>query len=314
MGFPTPMRIAIVHGRFLRFSCLPGNETWSLGALSCVAWHRFAILFQGFSFIFALSNFVLESVAFFDESVSVAWTDGIRSDLHWWSDANNILTGCRSLPLFWTNLSGPTRRIRIEPSVLTSCCLRPVVVLGDLSVGHSPAIRTIHLGLLNFQYPPAKSSVWVFHRQPIISGVCYQTGWYSLVTTESAGSTPTPVGGESFDSSPSPVCRGHSQLGWLLSFVTQQVVGFRVDPSAGVVNQLVHRWPANSNLFAIARYHRMPAYFALLAGPASSDTDALSFMLKSSGIYLPPSTWFDRSSTFSGVDDLRGHSSGVWCP
>ena len=250
-----------------------------------LVWRRFAILFQGFSFIFALSNFFLERVAFFDKSVSVAWTDGIRSDLQWWSDANNILAGCRSLPLFRTDLSGPTLRIRIGPSVLLSCCLRPVVVLGDLSVSHSPAIRTIRLGLLNFQYPPAKLSVGVFHWQLIISGVCDQTRWYSLVTTESAGSTPTPVGVESFDSSPSPVCRGHSQLGCLLSFATQQVVQFRVDTSAGMVNQLVHRWPANSNLFATAWYHRMPAYFALLAGPASSDTDALSFMLKSSSSF-----------------------------
>ena len=42
-----------------------------------------------------------------------------------------------------------------------------------------------------------------------------------------------------------------------------------------MVDHLVHRWPANIDLFVTALNHRLPVYFAPMADPASMGTDAL---------------------------------------
>ena len=75
-------------------------------------------LVPGVGFVFALSNFVFESVAIVDESVSVAWTDSIRSDLQWWSDAHNILVGVSlatppSDHYFWSDASDQGWGVRV---------------------------------------------------------------------------------------------------------------------------------------------------------------------------------------------------------
>ena len=86
--FLTPMRIETVHEHFPGFSVLQKARRGLLGRLTSLC-H----LVPGVGFVFALSNFVFESVAIVDESVSLAWTDSIRSDLQWWSDVHNILAG-----------------------------------------------------------------------------------------------------------------------------------------------------------------------------------------------------------------------------
>ena len=54
-----------------------------------------------------------------------------------------------------------------------------------------------------------------------------------------------------------------------------EVIGSEWTLAQEVVDQLVHRWPVNIDLFATALNHRMPVYFAPMAGPASSGTDTL---------------------------------------
>ena len=73
---PTPKRVETVHEDFSGFSVLQA-------AISLCH------LVPGVGFVFALSNFVFESVAIVDE----AWTDSIHSNLQWWLGARNILTG-----------------------------------------------------------------------------------------------------------------------------------------------------------------------------------------------------------------------------
>ena len=105
--------------------------------------------------------------------------------------------------------------------------------MGDLSVDHAPAVADHSPGPSKLSVSTREVVGWGVGRQPIISSVCSQAGRNSLMSPESGGSTPAPMGGESIDSSSSSVCRGHSQRGCLLSLATQRSVRFQVDPSAG---------------------------------------------------------------------------------
>ena len=161
----------------------------------------------------------------------------------------------------------------------------------DLSVDHSPAVADHSPG-------PSKLSVSIrevvgrgVRRHPIISGVCSQAGRNSLVSPESGGSTPAPVGGESIASSSSSVCHGHSQRGCLSLSRPNEVFGSKWTLAPEVVDQLVYCWPANSDLFAMALNHRMPVYFAPMAGPETSGTDALLQCWSHLQVYTFPPFW-----------------------
>ena len=66
----------------------------------------------------------------------------------------------------------------------------------------------------------------------------------------------------------------HNMVAFFLSR-PNEMFGSKWTLAPEVVDQLVHCWPVNSDLFAMALNHQMPVYFAPMAGPASSDTDTL---------------------------------------
>ena len=149
-------------------------------------------------------------------------------------------------------------------------------------------------------------------RQPIISGVCSQSGRNSLVSPESGGSTLAPVDGESIDSSSSSVCSGHSQCGCFLSLATQRSVRFQVDPSAGSGGST---GPLLASELRSICHDSESSDTSLLCSDGGPSVvwhrHASSMLESSSGIHL--SSFSAGSSGLQRVlrvDELRGHSSG----
>ena len=136
-------------------------------------------------------------------------------------------------------------------------------------------LRTIRLGLRNFQCLLARLSVWVFADNPsFLAYVPKQGGTHSCLLKVEAQLLLRWVENQSILLFPQFVVGTHNVVAFSLSR-PNKVFGSKWTLAAQVVDQLVHRWPVNSDLFATALHHQMPVYFALMVGPASSGTDAL---------------------------------------
>ena len=100
---------------------------------------------------------------FVDESVSVEWTEVIRSDLRWWSDARNILAGV-SLATphtdhhFWSDASDQGWGAHVGGQLVSG---RWSLEETGMSI-NLRELRAIRLGLQHFQCRLAGSSVGVF--------------------------------------------------------------------------------------------------------------------------------------------------------
>ena len=279
--------------------------------LSWVACRRCAIWFRG-SASFSLSPTLSSGVLRLSTSRS-RWR-GPTAFVPTYSGGRTraiFSRGCRSLPLTRSITSGPTCRIRVGSSVLASCCLRPVVAVGDLSVDFSPAVADHFLG-------PSKLSVSAREvigrgvlRQPIISGICSQAGRNSLVSPESGGLTPASVDGESIDSSSSVRC-GHSHRGCLLSLATQRSAWFQVDPSAGRGGSTCPSLASKLRPICHSSESSDASLLCSDGGPSVVWHRLASSILQSYSI-IRISSFSAGSSGLQrvlGVEELRGHSGG----
>ena len=90
-AFPTPKQIETVQEQITGFLSSRRQNVVSWRALLGRLTSLCHLVPGGRLRLRSLQLRLRESWDFVDESVSVAWTDDIRSDLQWWSDARNIL-------------------------------------------------------------------------------------------------------------------------------------------------------------------------------------------------------------------------------
>ena len=129
-----------------------------------------------------------ESWDFVDESVSVAWTDNIRSDLQWWSDVHNILAGV-SLATphtdhhFWSDVSDQGWGSHVGDQFVSGWWSQEEICLSV----NLRKLKAIRLGLQHFQCQLAGSSVGVFaDNTTALAYIRKQRGTHSRLLNEEA--------------------------------------------------------------------------------------------------------------------------------
>ena len=165
---------------------------------------------------------------FEDESVIVRWTPSNESDLLWWSDLYNILTGVSLEPLqpdllFWSDASDRGWGVNLlDRFVLGS------LVSGGAQVLHQPRRTLNHLS----QAAPLSA-----FRGGLVSGKCHspvlhqETRRDVFVGFEQRGSTPPPLGRFDGHFSGAPVHHGGEECRGFPESTSDS--GIRVDPGSG---------------------------------------------------------------------------------
>ena len=216
-----------------------------------------------------------ESWDFVDESVSVEWTDMIRSDLLWWSDTSNILARV-SLATphtdhhFWSDTSDQGWGTHVGDHFVSGWWSQEEI---EMSI-NLRELRAIRLGLQHFQCLLAGSSVRVFaDNTKALAYVRKQGGTHSRFLNKEARLLRW-VENQQMLLLPQFVMGTHNMVADSLSR-PNEVIGSEWTLAQEVVDHLVHRWPVTIDLFATALNHRLPVYVAPMADPASIVTDAL---------------------------------------
>ena len=266
-AFPTPKRIETVQEQItgILSSRRQNVVSW------CALLGRLMLLCHlvpgGWLRLRSLQLRLRECWDFVDESVSVAWTDSIRSDLQWWSDVRNILAQV-SLATphidhhFWSDASDQGWGAYVGDQFVSSRWLQEEICLPI----NLRELRAICLGLQHFQCRLAGSSIGVFaDKTTALASVRKQGGTQLLLRwAESHQILLLPQ-----------FVRGTHNVVADSLLRPNEVIGSEWTLAQEVVDQVVHRWPANIDLFATALNHWMPVYFAPMADPVSSGTDAL---------------------------------------
>ena len=152
-AFPTPRRIETIREQITGFlsSRRQSVVTWCalLGRLTSLC----HLVPGGRLRLRSLQLCLRKSCDFVDESVSVEWTDMIRSDLLWWSGARNILAGV-SLATphtdhhFWSNGSDQGWGAHVGDHFISSQWSQEEI---GMSI-NLQELRAIRLGLQHFQF------------------------------------------------------------------------------------------------------------------------------------------------------------------
>ena len=159
--------------------------------------------------------------------------------------------------------------------------------MGVLPVDHSPAVVGHSLGPSKLSVS-ARLSVGVCSDNPsFLASVPMQGGTHSCLLKVGAQLLLRWVANQSNLLLPQFVVGTH-----VVAFSLSRpngVFGSKWTLAPEGADQLVHRWPANSDLFAMALNLRMPVYFAPMVGPASSGADTLLLCCSHIQVYAFPS-------------------------
>ena len=253
----------------------------------------------------SLQLYLRESWDFVDESVLVEWTDMIRSDLLWWSDARNILVRV-SLATphmdhhFWSNASDQGWGAHVDDQLISGWWSQEEM---EMSI-NLWELRTIRLGLQHFQCLLAGSSVGVFaDNTTVLAFVRKQGGTHSRLLNEEAQLLLRWADKQQILLLPQFVIGTHNMVANSLSR-PNEVIRSEWTLAQEVVDHLVCRWPATINLFAIALNHRLPLYFAPMADPVSG-CQVLNKFLESTNCELTlVAPWWPQQEWFPDLQHL----------
>ena len=206
---------------------------------------------------------------------SPSWTNDIRSNLQWWSDARNILAGVSLASPhvdhhFWSDASDQGWGAHIGNQFISGRWSQEEI---GLSI-NLRELKAICLGLQHFQCQLAGSSVAVFSdNTTALAYVRKQGGTHSRLLNEEAQLLLRWAETQQILFLPQFVMGTHNVVADSLSR-PNEVIGSEWTLTQDVVDQLIHRWPATIDLFATSLNHQMPVYFAPMSDPVSSGTDA----------------------------------------
>ena len=187
-AFPTPKRIETVQEQITSFLSSRRQNVVSWRALLGRLTSLCLLVPGGQLRLRSLQLRLGESWDFVDEWVSVAWTNNIRSDLQWWSDARNILAGV-SLATphtdhhFWSDESDQGWGAHVGHQFVSGRWSQEEICL-SLNLRE---LRAIRLGLQHFQCQLAGSLVGVFaDNTTALAYIHKQGGTHSHLLNEEA--------------------------------------------------------------------------------------------------------------------------------